>query len=1039
MPNLFPYTNGHELNLDWILQVVKDFQTKYTTFDQALADALEAIETAKTGSLEDMQAALTAALESISTDLESAKEAISADQASALEAVQFALTSALAALTTSEDEAIARINSLYNTLPASAQDILSRLNYLDNIITGNTMESFTWLQGAYLYETAGDFPTPPAINTDSINYTKQVSSRYMTGVAGRRIRIITDGTILINAILDWTNTPVGGQPGAYAPGIDPGVGETYTDLLLPLNVTAFSIMLSKADPTKTISPSDIAGHIEIQWITDFVSQRVIAPKESSLTADVARDAGELFFYEGVLYTALEDIAIGDTIIFDGENANCIETNINAALNNIANQAAADVETLGDELKICESLTNGGKYTIQASDLESGQWSYSAKETNPARARTKYLIHVKEGTAITYENTTFDVYFGVLETPTSLSYIQTPGWQTGSSGTVTITKDGWLTFNIRNHAEITAAVDPADYDSVVTIIGSAMSAGGQYNTREAWLEAFPSDKLADIPVNKIICIGDPACNPSDKPETFYGTVVTFCARSALTPGAYQVLENMINQTIWVRHYKYRVIDAGGNYWGDWGKLANQAAVDADMETLGDELTICESLTNGGKYTIKASDLESGVWNFSTKSDNAARARIKYLIPVRAGMIITYENTTFDVYFGVLETPTSPSYIQTPGWQTGSSGTVTITKDGWLTFNIRNHAEITAAVNPADYDSVVTVRALKAEEYHVGTGQAYTSFTSLLLDLKGNIAPKTIYIHEGEYDVFAEYLAEVSRGRITIPYDDITAGNYFEPYNAFVPNNTRIVGLGNVTLKFTPTVAQLESMSTNPEKTGYGASRTWSPLNIYGSVEIENVTVVGKNCRYCLHNDDHNAYPNARQHYKNCRFLYTYSDLNSQNQRLGFNITIGFGIQAGGVHIFDDCEIYMDANTNASAYYGHEWEANKNGKLLLRNCRIHSSNFSNNRVIMLQSLATTQGQVTALFENCYVNGGLLLTLYYATSLQNFDTTFVGCNKVPVIRSIASGGTITDIYTVKWYNPLPTPTAQSPQYEEDTYSGT
>ena len=160
MPNLFPYTNGHELNLDWILQVVKDFQTKYTTFDQALADALEAIETAKTGSLEDMQAALTAALESISTDLESAKEAISADQASALEAVQFALTSALAALTTSEDEAIARINSLYNTLPASAQDILSRLNYLDNIITGNTMESFTWLQGAYLYETAGDFADP---------------------------------------------------------------------------------------------------------------------------------------------------------------------------------------------------------------------------------------------------------------------------------------------------------------------------------------------------------------------------------------------------------------------------------------------------------------------------------------------------------------------------------------------------------------------------------------------------------------------------------------------------------------------------------------------------------------------------------------------------------------------------------------------------------------------------------------------------------------------------------------------------------------
>ena len=163
MPNLFPYTNTHELNLDWVLQVVKDFQTKYTTFDQALADALEAIETAKTGSLEDMQTALTAALESISGDLASAQAAISADQASAqaaisadradaLQAVQFALTSALATLTSSEGEATARINSLYNTLPTSAQDIINRMNILDDIITGNTPESFVWLQGDYIYD-----------------------------------------------------------------------------------------------------------------------------------------------------------------------------------------------------------------------------------------------------------------------------------------------------------------------------------------------------------------------------------------------------------------------------------------------------------------------------------------------------------------------------------------------------------------------------------------------------------------------------------------------------------------------------------------------------------------------------------------------------------------------------------------------------------------------------------------------------------------------------------------------------------------------
>ena len=30
---------------------------------------------------------------------------------------------------------------------------------------------------------------------------------------------------------------------------------------------------------------------------------------------------------------------------------------------------------------------------------------------------------------------------------------------------------------------------------------------------------------------------------------------------------------------------------------------------------------------------------------------------------------------------------------------------------------------------------------------------------------------------------------------------------------------------------------------------GASHTWSPLNIYGNFEMENITVIGHNCRYC----------------------------------------------------------------------------------------------------------------------------------------------------------------------------------------------
>lgn len=136
------------------------------------------------------------------------------------------------------------------------------------------------------------------------------------------------------------------------------------------------------------------------------------------------------------------------------------------------------------------------------------------------------------------------------------------------------------------------------------------------------------------------------------------------------------------------------------------LVNKEYVDITK----DGLTFDEYLINNGSYTIQASDLESGQWSYGKKEENNTRARTKYLFPVRKGMVINYQNTTFDVYFGVLETPTSNSYIQTIGWQTSSDGYVTINKNGYLTFVIRNHEDITTEVNPTDFNSIVIIQSV-----------------------------------------------------------------------------------------------------------------------------------------------------------------------------------------------------------------------------------------------------------------------------------------------------------------------------------------
>lgn len=324
---LYPYTNSQELNLDWILQVVKDFQTKYTTFDQALADALEAIETAKDGGLEDMQNALADALDAINVAIGGIDDAKDA----ALLALQQQLTAALTTLTNAQTEAATSIENLYNTLPSSDRQILGRLSILNGIITGAPYPDMTWIQGTYIYPEGVTPPTPPAPSTDEPSYSTIVTLRYIEGAAGMRFRIQTDSLFVIDpGVLVWRNNPPGGEVYGFLPS-EIGGNEHFIDFVLPLDVTAFSIQIHNVNPDLPITPSDIVGHVNLQWITDFVNQAVIAPKESSLTADVARNTGEYFFWEGVLYKATANISIGDTIVLSGAGANCEEAQIGADL------------------------------------------------------------------------------------------------------------------------------------------------------------------------------------------------------------------------------------------------------------------------------------------------------------------------------------------------------------------------------------------------------------------------------------------------------------------------------------------------------------------------------------------------------------------------------------------------------------------------------------------------------------------------------------------------------------------------------------
>ncbi len=280
----------------------------------------------------------------------------------------------------------------------------------------------------------------------------------------------------------------------------------------------------------------------------------------------------------------------------------------------------------------------------------------------------------------------------------------------------------------------------------------------------------------------------------------------------------------------------------------------------------------------------------------------------------------------------------------------------------------------------------MRAVNKEHiYYVGATREYTSLTRLFLDLAEDEAEKTIYVDPGVYDVFREY----KEAGIQSPPDDVTVGDYFS-YNVFLPLNTKLIGIGNVRLEFSP----------SPDEITYAESRTWAPLNVTGACYIENIEIYCKNGRYCIHDDCHNKYQNVNHYYKHVRCFYELGDTNEKGQLLGLNNTIGFGFAQGCKFEFDDCTLQFIGEGNYSAFYGHEtgWENPLNApSLILRNCLILGSE-SNSKVLRLQNLAKADLHILTRIESCYILGGIYLTIFGDKSAQRFDVTLINSGNPP-----------------------------------------
>ena len=630
-----------------------------------------------------------------------------------------------------------------------------------------------------------------------------------------------------------------------------------------------------------------------------------------------------------VYQSSTDTAIDPGIIIPSISA--LIADIDAAVDSIPLDYSALTSAVGFD----EYLLNAGKYTVPKSDLEPGVWNYSAKSANSARGRSKYLFPVRSGMIVKYSSTTYDVYFGVLQTQVSNSYLQYSGWVNGTDE-YAITHDGYMTFNIRNHADTSATVDVSEFDGTVSIetdqYGLIMRSGSTtlITTNEQATNIFGAN-ANNAPVNTIIGIGQAGLSISNLP---LGS--SYMNGNLLTYGFRKGLQNGINQ-IYIGYYGRMFVRSYANStWQSWKEFAKS-----------DEVSFLPT------STMVTSD-EIANTMFGKDFDNLSPNKV-YCIGSNG---LNISNTPYSGFVGSVM---SMNFRETSALA------------GRMQIAISNSNKLYTRIHFGG--SWKPWQQYKQEEtvYYVGSTRTNTSLVGLLKTIQTDTSPKVIYMDEGEYDIFQEY----KDNEIPSPPSGVQSADYFD-YNVFLPKNTRLVGIGNVVLKWNP--------STSDITTDEG--KTWSPLNLwYGNNTVENITILCKNCRYGIHDDSHNAYTGFTNKYKNVRVIYTESD-----SGYGFNNTIGFGFEDKCVYEFEDCLFQYIGTGTSSAFYGHDGQYG-GASILVKNCVILGGSDNNARSIRLQSLRTDDSnRILTLFSNCHVQGGIRLNQYNSSAGQFFDVTLL-----------------------------------------------
>ncbi len=155
----FPYTNFHELNLDWIIKIAKDFLDQYTHIQQVIEDGNESLNDTISEGLTDLQTKATELTTVLDAWYTQHSDDISAELASAISDLNQQLNTNVTAFNAQADAkaatTIASIPDDYTTLSNKVINIIYNLaSFSQTLHTGDSIASAVYAQtvvfGAYI-------------------------------------------------------------------------------------------------------------------------------------------------------------------------------------------------------------------------------------------------------------------------------------------------------------------------------------------------------------------------------------------------------------------------------------------------------------------------------------------------------------------------------------------------------------------------------------------------------------------------------------------------------------------------------------------------------------------------------------------------------------------------------------------------------------------------------------------------------------------------------------------------------------------------